>query len=274
MQYYLFPKLFQHLSLGELMSLCKKLDIDGPTALIREGYWIERETLKTALPKYVKAAQADGLRVTYAETPFSLSEIPSLGHELELFRENGITDFRVDFISKRCAGAYRDLPGYLRPLIEKAAETAGKAGVRMIIQLHGHCYPHNATAAYPLVCGLDPAAVGIKIDPGNNFAQEGYELLDYQVELLGEYIAAVGAKDALVARSGDPQSSSKGWVRAFSPAYEGMTDYPLLYRELKKIGFKGPAILMPFYHDENYDRLCECLKQEIAYFRWVERQTS
>lgn len=270
MQYYLFPKFFGHLTLQELMSTCNDLGIDGPTALIREGYWIDRENLETALPQYVAAAQSHGLRVKYAETPFSLEEIPSLSRELSVLWDNGITDFRVDFISKRYAGAYRDLPYVLRPLIERAAVTAAEAGVRMIIQIHGHCYPHNATAAYPLVRGLDPAAVGIKIDPGNNLAQEGYELFDYQVEVLGEYIAALGAKDACVRRTGDPQSADKGWRRAFVPAYEGMTDYPLLMRALKKIGFDGPAILMPFYHEKEYDRLLDCLKKEIAYLRHVE----
>ena len=270
MRYYLFPKFFAHLPLQELMSTCKELGIDGPTALIREGYWIDRENLETALPRYVAAAQSHGLHVTYAETPFSLEEIPSLSSELGALRDNGITDFRVDFISKQYAGAYRDLPGVLRPLIERAATAAAEAGVRMVIQIHGYCYPHNATAAYPLVRGLDPAAVGIKIDPGNNLAQEGFELVDYQVELLGEYIAALGAKDACVQRTGDRKSAAKGWTRAFAPAYEGMTDYPLLFRQLKKVGFDGPAILMPFYHEKEYDRLLDCLKKEIAYFRQVE----
>jgi hypothetical protein len=40
------------------------------------------------------------------------------------------------------------------------------------------------------------AHVGIKLDPGNNYAQEGYEDFTYQIHLLKEYIQAFGAKDA------------------------------------------------------------------------------
>lgn len=269
MRYYLFPKFFQKLSVEELMRTCRELGVDGPTAMVREGYWVQRSDMAQTLPQYVEAAQAQGLSITYAEPPFSLAEIPSLSKELNILKECGITNFRVDFISKRIAGPYRELPGVLRPLIERAADAAGKAGLRMILQIHGHCYPHNATAAYPLVQGLDPKTVGVKIDPGNNLAQEGYELFDYQIELLGEYVAALGAKDACVRYSGE----GKGWRRAFAPAYEGMADFPLIFRQLHKIGFDGPAILMPFYHEQEPDRLLECLKKEIAYFKQVEKET-
>ncbi len=272
MRYYLFPKFLQKLPLEELMHTCRELGVDGPTAMVRDGYWVQREDMAQTLPRYVAAAAAQGLMVTYAEPPFSLAEIPSLSRELAILKDCGITDFRVDFISKRIAGPYRRLREVLRPLVERAADAAGKAGLRMILQIHGHCYPHNATAAYPLLEGLDPRTVGVKLDPGNNLAQEGYELFDYQIELLGEYIAALGAKDACVQRSGDRLSPSKGWVRSFVPAYEGMADYPLIFRELNKVGFDGPAILMPFYHDGDYDRLLECLREEIAYFKRVESE--
>lgn len=270
MKYYLFAKFFQHRSAEELMADCRELGLDGPTALIRDGYWVNKQNMAESLPAFVRSAQQSGLEVTYAETPFALRDIPNLTKELAVMQDCGITDFRVDFISKRTAETYRELPQVLRPLIERAAEASGKAGLRMIIQIHGGCYPHNATAAYPLVAGLDPRTVGVKIDPGNNLCQEGYELFDYQIELLGEYVAALGAKDACMKRAGDPAGPTKGWVRQFVPAYEGAADFPQIFRALHQIGFAGPAIFMPFYHENDFASLYDCLRREIAYLKQVE----
>ena len=73
---------------------------------------------------------------------------------------------------------------------------AEKAGIKAIVQIHGMMYPHNATSAYMALKDLDPTHIGVKLDPGNNVQQEGFELWNYQIPLLGEYISALGVKDA------------------------------------------------------------------------------
>ena len=118
-----------------------------------------------------------------------------------------------------------------------------------------------------MVRALDPRYIGIKLDPGNNREQEGYERFDYQIPLLGEYIAALGAKDAAQSRTGDPADARKGWKTAFVPAYEGQSEYLQIFAELDKIGFDGPAILMPFYAADDYAALTDRLQREIAYFK-------
>lgn len=140
------------------------------------------------------------------------------------------------------------------------------------MQIHGNCYPHNATAAYPIVKGLNAANIGIKIDPGNNYAQEGYEDFTYQIHLLKEYIQAVGAKDACSLRVRETEEGNKGWQTFFVPAYEGRSNYDQVYSELKMIGFKGPMILMPFYNTDNPPTMIEKLKKEISYFKSKEQR--
>ncbi|MFA7204863.1 MAG: TIM barrel protein [Saccharofermentanales bacterium] len=273
MKYYLFAKFFQHLTADALMECCEELGIDGPTAMIRDGYWVTRENQKTTLPSFIKTAQAHHLEVTYADTTISMSDIESCEEELRIMKDSGITQFRVNYISKSAAGSPRGLQDYTRALVEKTVQMAQKHNIQAIIQIHGYLYPHNATAAYSAVKGLDAKYIGIKIDPGNNICQEGYELFDYQIQLLGEYVAALGAKDGCVKRIDDVSNDQKGWSRGFAPAFEGISDYPLIFRNLKKINFNGPAILMPFYNEKNFGKLLENLKKEIKYFKDIESRT-
>ncbi len=117
-----------------------------------------------------------------------------------------------------------------------------------------------------MVRDLDPRYIGVKIDPGNNFAQEGYEHFTYQIRLLKEYIAALGAKDAAPLRIGHPDID-KGWIRPFLPAYAGMADYKSIFSLLKETGFAGPAVLMPFYHEDNPELLMKDFEKELAYLK-------
>ena len=142
---------------------------------------------------------------------------------------------------------------------------AEKYGVRAVIQLHGWFYPQSATGAYPAIEDLDPRYLGIKMDPGNHVCQEGFEFWDYQTDLLGEYICALGAKSAAMFRDGDP-AVNNGWQKRMVPAQEGAVDYKEIYSLLLKNGFDGPSVLMPFYYGDDYDRMVTALKDELKYF--------
>jgi sugar phosphate isomerase/epimerase len=272
MEYYLFAKFFGECSKEELMEHCVSADISGPTALIREGYWVSHDAYAKDLPLFIRAAEKAGLQVKYADTGFCMQDLIKDPTPLKIMADNGIEAVRIAYISKTATPSVRELHDYARRLIEGTAAAAEKSGTKAIIQIHGWCYPHNATAAYFLVKDLDPRFIGIKIDPGNNLCQEGYELFDYQIALLREYIGALGAKDACSLRIGDKNSPDKGWRRVFVPAFEGQADFEFIYTKLKEIGFSGPAILMPFYNTDDKLALFENLKKEVAYLKDIERR--
>ena len=265
MKFYLFAKFLQHLSCDQLMETCASLGIDGPTALIRDGYWVDPADLSSLKP-FVAAANKYGLSVTYADTPYTAYDT-MIDRAFGVLAENGITLARLAYIEKKSVSDPRGLEDKARRYAAAAEKLAQKHGIRAVIQCHGMMYPHNATAAWPLVRDLDPRYIGIKIDPGNNIQQEGYELFDYQIRLLREYIAAVGAKSGAMYRYQSPDNNSNGWRRVNVPAQDGAADYHLIYRELGRIGFDGPSILMPFYHENEPERLLEALRGEIAYLK-------
>ena len=272
MKYYVFAKFFQHLSVDELMAHCAEAGVDGPTAVIRDGYWLEPHSYVELLPGFVQAAKAAGLEVKFADTSFPMEELARDNTPLKVLADNGITDVRLGYIKKSGAGHVRKLSEHSRRLAEGVASAAEKAGLKAIIQLHGGFYPHNATAAYPLAKDLNPKHIGIMIDPGNNIMQEGYEYFDYQIPLLGEYIAAVGAKDAVNIRSGDSVNSSKGWEPHWAPVYEGQANWEAIYSELGKVGFSGPMVLMPFYDTDNFPLMFEKFKREVRYLKDISKR--
>ena len=264
MKNYLFPKIYMGRTAEELMMLCKELGIDGPTALIRDGYWMQADNMKETLPAFVRLAEQYGLEVVYAETPFRMERLPELGDELAVMADCGIRQFRVDFFNKNTVPA-RELAERLARMTETAAKAAARHGLRAVVQLHGGAYPHSATAAWPAVKNLDPRYIGIKLDPGNNLQQEGYEDFSYQISLLGEYIAAIGEKDGAAACLHPSEKGTKGWSVRWVPAQQGMINYDNIFALLKKQNLDIPGILMPFYEEGS-------LQEEIAYFLRCQRE--
>ena len=56
------------------------------------------------------------------------------------------------------------------------------------------------------------------------------------------------------------------------PAYEGQTNWQVVYRELLKIGYDGAMMLMPFYDENEPSVLMDKCRKEVAYLRRIEAQ--
>ncbi|MBE6650207.1 MAG: sugar phosphate isomerase/epimerase [Ruminococcaceae bacterium] len=263
MKRYLFAKQFEKLSVDELMSVCADIGFDGPTLLLREGFWTTPDNLESVKP-FVERAKDYGLEVKYCDSPFATFD-ENDEKAFAVLAENGIENIRLGYMSRPSGVDVRDVADKLKVFVANAYKLAEKYGVRAIIQLHGWFYPQSATAAYPAIKDYDPRYLGIKMDPGNHICQEGFEFWDYQTDLLGDYICALGAKSAGMFRDGDINVNN-GWVKRFVPAQEGAVDYREIYSLLLKNGFDGPTILMPFYYADNYELMVSTLRDELKYF--------
>lgn len=267
MKWYLFAKFFTEMTQDQLMEYCVQEGIDGPTALVRDGYWTAPDKLAETLPGFVACAKKHGLEVKYADTHIDFADMYKAEKDYDTLAANGIELIRLQYIERNGDKNPREFADVGRRFAETACKMGEKHGVRSVIQLHGGFYPHNATCAWGCVKDLDPRYIGIKIDPGNNFAQEGYEHFTYQIRLLGEYIAALGSKDACALRVWDGLDETKGWQKPFMPAFAGQANYKQIFGLLKEINFQGPAVLMPFYHEDNLQRLKKDFTKEIQYLK-------
>jgi sugar phosphate isomerase/epimerase len=266
MQYYFFPKFLQQFSADELMEATAEAGLDGPAAIIREGYWVEESNLEMDLRNFLAAAERAGLKVTHAASSYSLETLAEEPEPLKILAGQGIRTVRAGYIHRGVVSHPRHLAGHARRLAEAAAESAEKAGLKIVIQVHGGAYPHNASCAWPMVKGLNSGHIGIMLDPGNNVCQEGTEDFGYQVALCGEYFAALGVKDA-VPSPVDSEVDGRWWRKDFAPVDEGENNWREIFQNTLQADFDGPLVLMPFYHEKEPRKLLEVLKREVKYVK-------
>jgi sugar phosphate isomerase/epimerase len=264
----IFPKFYRHLSAEQLAELVRQVGLDTTNLVVREGYWVDPQHLGRDVPKFVKAMDAAGVKVTFATAGFSADQIVFDPTPLKVFADNGITEFRMgyfrvekDDVRTSCVVARHKLA----TMVDLCAE----ANVRAVYQVHhGTLFP-SASAAFGLVNGLDPGALGVMLDPGNQ-QFEGYERWPLSVGLLGEYLRAVGVKDTAVwrdpARAGE---GDKGWRRTWATLDEGETNWHDLIRALHRADFEGTFVWMPFYDQDDCDEMTRKLRGEVAYLRRV-----
>jgi sugar phosphate isomerase/epimerase len=254
-----FPKFLKHLSPPDLAVAVRNAGLDGVAIPVRAGYWCQPESLKTDLPPFIATMRAAGMLTPYAilgQGPHELVEDPT---PLALLADQGISMARIGYLS---AGkdARRSLADG-RDALARLAAHAARLGVRVIVQLHHGTLHASPSGAYLLLENIPPAAVGVKIDPGNQ-GHEGWEDIRRSIDLLGSHLAAVGVKDVSILRD-----DAGAWQRPWAPIGQGLCNWKTLVAALATRAFAGPFIFSPFYHENDANLLLETLAQEVSYLR-------
>lgn len=138
-----------------------------------------------------------------------------------------------------------------------------KYRVKVILEMHHDTVVSSPSAAYNVLCGLDPNYFGINIDPGN-MVYEGFENFQKAFELLGPYIAHVHVKNAILAEDGRDEWGSKKFKRAWAPLWDGSADLREVFRVMKKFGYDGTVSVEDFT-DEQPTK--EKLASDLAYIK-------
>ena len=138
-----------------------------------------------------------------------------------------------------------------------------KYGVKMILEMHHNTLVSSPSAAYNVLCGLDPDCFGINIDPGN-MVYEGFENYQKAFELLGAFIDHVHVKNAIRKENGRDEFGSKVFSNVWAPLWDGSADLRELFRVLKKFGYNGTVSVEDFT-DEQPTR--EKLASDLAYIK-------
>jgi len=265
----LFPKFYRHLSAESLADLVRQVGLDTTNLVVREGYWVAQESIKSDLPRFMKAMEKAGVQVKFATAGFSAAEVVADPGLIEVLRDWGITEFRMGHfpLDPRCpvrAQLYEALQQ-----IELLACVCERVGIRAVYQVHQDTLISSASAVHKLLDGLPQSAVGVELDPGNQ-SYEGLENWDYAFGLLGDKVTAAGIKDTGVTRDlSQSASPGKGWTRFWTPITEGVTNWHTFASAAVRSGFNGTFVFMPFYHEDNPQKMTEALSGEVAYLRRV-----
>lgn len=265
----IFPKVLARLDVRALAAVLRDVGLDACNVVIRDGFWVTPDGLASELPRFARALRNEGITVNFATAGYSAEQLAADPAPLAVMADNGIADFRMGYFRLEGAGDRRAQLADARRQMETLAALCERHGVRAVYQLHHGMLVSSASAAWRLVEGLPAAHVGIELDPGNQ-SFEGTENWAFAAGLLGEYLAAVGVKDTVVVRdSARGADSDKGWHRRWAPIDEGVTNWRELSICLKRVGFSGPFVFMPFYDSDHLEVLIPKLKREVAYLKQI-----
>ncbi|MGC9453414.1 MAG: sugar phosphate isomerase/epimerase family protein [Phycisphaerae bacterium] len=264
----IFPKFYKHLSVDELASLVREVGLDATNLVIRDGYWVQPDSLAKDVPAFVKAMDSAGIEVRFATAGFSAGEIIHDEEPLKILADNGIADFRMGYFrggDKQPAEALAEA----RAQMCQVASVCERVGIRAVYQVHHGTHIVGPTAAYQLLKGLPSEYVGVMLDPGNQ-AFEGFEKWSRSAALLGQQLVAIGVKDvAWVRDESQAAEPHKGWQLQWATLDEGITNWYDLVTALKANFFNGTFVWMPFYDEDDPDQMTCKLKHEVAYLRKV-----
>ena len=135
------------------------------------------------------------------------------------------------------SGHYRDRLKQARAGYRKVAKLAAKHDVRAVIETHMGQLAPSVMQARAILEGLDPAQVGIIWDPGNQVL-EGGETYPMAIDIAGEYLAEVHAKNARFV-PGDMVNGCRAWRYETVPLRDGIVNWPAVITALKAAHYTG-----------------------------------
>lgn len=274
MQLSIFPKFLAHLSAEAMIDAALAAGLDTVNVVVRDGFWVGQAKLREELPAFLAVARARGIEPHFATAAgLQLAELARDDAPLAVLAEHGIRDVRIGYAA-RTADPRSDIDT-ARGQLERIARSCLRLGIRAVYQVHHGRSVASASAAALLTQGIDPTALGVMLDPGNQ-QHEGWEAPGHQFGLLGSQVAALGVKDVAVARDGDPAGPDKGWRRHWVGCHEGVIDWHRVFTAARAAGFDDTLVLMPFYHpgEDETDRHLDTLRAEVAYLRTVLAATT
>lgn len=271
----LFPKFFQSCSADELAELAQECGFEAVDLVVRDGYWVTPQRMAEEAPAFIRTMQRHHVNVTFATTGYSPEMLAEDDTPLRVMADNGITSFRMSYFAYQAGEDLMAQMEQARMQMQRMAELCEKFGVKAVYQLHhgDRMLIQHAYEALALVNGLRSEYIGIMLDPGNQF-HEGSDNWNKAIAGLGSYTAAVGVKDgAYRFRPEDAAAPNKGWSKVWTPCQEGVTNWHVIVKALRKAKFRGVFNFQPFYHSASLDLLIPALKEEVRYITKVLEQT-
>lgn len=121
----------------------------------------------------------------------------------------------------------------------KAVESLCKSyGIKGLAEIHHGTIASSASGARRLCEGLDPAWVGVILDPGN-MVFEGFENYRLGMEILGPYLTHVHVKNAGWRLESTSADGIANWTCEWKGLKDGMVPWKQVLEDLQAVGYDG-----------------------------------
>ena len=308
MNFLVFTKRFEHLSLEEMAESIAGLGLDGveltvrgaghnlPEAAAGTAGHVTPENVRADLPKAAAVCKAHGLDIGWIATDITSADSPHAREVIAVASDCGIRQFKLGYYHYRGFGHLRRQLDEVRRDLESVQRLCHQYGIQGGVHVHaGFCLSAEAMLAERLVADFDPAALGIYADFGHMGLEGAYGGWVQSLDLISERLIMLSLKNvglfpytdqdddgrrSHVRLSQQPREAGAfgevtSWESKFVPLREGITPYFEAFQFLKQTGYDNYASFHTEYQgawswrELTYSELLAQLEDDFSYVREI-----
>ncbi len=268
MQYVMFTKHLQELSVPDAGRAIKELGFDGVELTTRAGGHILPEEVESALPAAVEELQALGLAVPALVVEIHNRRTPHAAAVCRTAGALGATLLRTSSWCYLGLGSARPQLATARAECKELEDLGREYGVRICIHAHSGSYLSGQGALLAQILdGRDPRYVGVSLDMGHLTVEGGIHGWRISMDLLRDYIGILAVKSFGWFHTQDPETGQHSWRATLVPLEEGLTQWTEVFEILGAIGWDGLVSLHSEYNDMTVPVRLEQTARDLAHIR-------
>lgn len=243
----LFTKIFPKDNLQGLAQRVKKMGFQGIEYPFRSGYQVEMEDAPKGLPLLVKAMREEGIEITVATADFDENDFSYVEAFYEAVSKAGIPFIRPAYYFGELS--FWSQLEVARKKLKSLAKLSAKYGPKTLLHTHsGSLLTCSCLGARMLADTCSPKYVGIYPDFAHlslNGEPPGMAL-----SICSEYLSLIGVKDNRYVAGERNEKGELQYKVEWVPLKDGITDWTLAIKLLKKVKYNGPYVFHAEYSAE------------------------
>ncbi len=266
MQFIMFTKHLEGLSLAEIAEKLNSVGVSGADLCVRDGYPVNPGNIDRALPEAARVLSNEGLSIPLVTAPgdFTSATLDYAERYYQACGENGVKHIKLGYWHWSPGLDYWTELDRARKELEGFQRLSEKTGVKTVVHNHsGHSMGLNSSAVMHVVQGFDSRHVGVFADVGH--LSICGEPIDMALDIVREYLSVMSFKD--LARVQRVHDGERRWEVDVVRLGTGFGDWKTVLSTLKAQGFDGPVTMHSEYGGEPVDTVVDLARSDLRFIR-------
>jgi sugar phosphate isomerase/epimerase len=233
MKYSVFSGVLPELAAKEVCARLARHGYDGVEWRVNGEYHWPALTIDREAARIKELCAAHGLEVAGLTTYVGPDEEDAIRRLIAACQTLDCPRFRIFSAMYDSAVGYFPLRDQTRVKLEKLARLLEGSGVKALLEIHFGTIVSGPALAYQLLEGIDPACIGVVLDPANLIIEGGMDLR-LALDMIGPFVGLVHVKNIRWERTAPGK-----WRWRFDELEDGMCDWAAVVPALQAIGYDG-----------------------------------
>jgi len=233
MKYSVFSGVLPELVADEVCARLARHGYDGVEWRVNGEYHWRAATIDREAARIAALCAAHGLEVAGLTTYVRPDEEDAVHRLITACQILGCPRFRIFSALYDPAIGYFPLRDQTRGKLERLARLLEGTGVKALLEIHFGTIFSSPALAWELLRGLDPATIGVVLDPAN-LVIEGATDLRLALDMIGPFVDLVHVKNIRW-----EQTAAGKWRWRFDELKDGQCDWAAVVPALRAIGYDG-----------------------------------